>query len=257
MTLNVPTIILLSPHADDIALSLGGWLARTETENTGLLKKIEVFTGFNWSSTMPHTPEADGDTTKATELRILEEQRFCDRFGMSLSFGMLPDTSILKIDHLEPTNLDTDYRLVILRGLFAEHLQNTIAFAPISLGEHIDHRLFTRAILETKAEMLLTVFYEDLPYSTWFNEAKRLAVIREKLGESVASYHCQLGSAERQQKRECLRFYRSQINEEEVATVMDYHLTGPDNSFERVWVVEPSETQKALVAQLGFTSCNS
>lgn len=252
MQLNSASIFLLSPHADDIALSLGGWLAVVQDSYPELLKKMEVFTGFIWSSALPHISELAGDAVKATQLRKQEEQQFCDSFGLSLSFGALPDTSILNIDYLEPVDLNKDQRMTMLRETLVERVANKIVFAPVSLGDHIDHRICWRIASELSADSEMVVFYEDLPYATWYQDEERENIIKDKLGEQAIPFVCELGADKRATKQKNLSHYRSQLNETEIAGVMDYRITDPQRSLEVVWVVEPTQQQIVLLAEMGF-----
>lgn len=245
-------ILLLSPHSDDLALSLGGWLAYIKSEKPVLLNSIDAFTGFIWSQSLPHMQTVDGNSSKATAIRSDEDQRFFDHFGIDLSFGMLPDTSILKIDICEPISLETDQRFVLVKNMLGNNLEGKIIFSPLSLGDHIDHRIFTQAVIDAVEHTKLSVFYEDLPYATWYDEETRDALIKTKLGPHAIAFDCQLTPEHRKQKRAGLACYASQLNQKEIDDVMAYRSLDNDLSLERVWVINPTLNQIEDLESLGF-----
>ncbi len=254
---NTRKILLLSPHADDVALSLGGWLAFLRHHKMELLKEIEVFTGFTWSNVTPHMPEVTGNSVKATMLRKEEELAFCDSFNLLLSVGMLPDTSILNINYTDPVDIITDQRLVLLKDMLRDRIAGKTVFAPISLGDHVDHRIFTRVAMESKDQVEIMIFYEDLPYATWYGDEERNSIIAQKIGESALPFVCLLSERESRLKRESLEYYKSQLNDAEIEVTMNYQCTGNDERFETVWVISPSDLQIKLLREMGFISAKS
>jgi len=246
------SILLLSPHSDDIALSLGGWLAYIKNEKPTTFDDMQAFTGFIWSQSLPHLQATDGNAAKATKIRSDEDQRFFDRFGIDLVFGMLPDTSILKIDICEPIDLATDQRSILIKDMLKNNLTGKTVFSPLSLGDHIDHRIFTQTAIEIAEQTQLSVFYEDLPYATWYDEDKRNAIIKSKLGPHAVAFDCQLNTENREEKRIGLACYASQLNQEEIDNVMTYRHLSNDFSLERVWVIKPTLTQIKNLESLGF-----
>lgn len=252
MAPDLRSILLLSPHPDDIALSLGGWLAWVQCNRPSLFDDIEIFTGFTWSKCAPHVPDADGDAVRVTTLRQAEEESFCRKLGVMLTTGRLPDTSVLNIDMLEPVDLDTDQRLEYLLELLDGRIAGRLVFAPVSLGDHVDHRIVAEAARRSADLARVTVYYEDLPYAGRYDDFERLSIIKSKLGEKALPFYCELDASMRDTKRANLRCYPSQLNDKDIDAVMAYTPAGTDTIRERVWVIDPARDQIEDLQAIGF-----
>jgi LmbE family N-acetylglucosaminyl deacetylase len=163
MRLSPVRILLLSPHPDDIAWSLGGTVARLR--ETGAALSVLTFFG--------HTRYAPGSavhgTAAATLVRGVEEDAWASRTGVRLDRGDLPDASLR--GYTDETEMGPQPEPDIVRAV-VERLRVAVAsirphltFAPLAIGGHVDHRAVRLAVSATgRASGLL--WYEDLPYAS-------------------------------------------------------------------------------------------
>ncbi|MCB1054945.1 MAG: HAD hydrolase-like protein [Acidobacteria bacterium] len=160
--MNRPSVLLVSPHSDDIAFSLGGALA------AGLFDgwRRHQCTIFVTSCHAPYAPElTTGDAV--TAVRRAEDDAFCAFHDIELERGDLAETlvrgypSIASIfeprrpadDPLFGTTCELVARLV--RGF-------DLVIAPLGVGRHIEHVMVREACRRARPD---TLFYEDLPYA--------------------------------------------------------------------------------------------
>jgi LmbE family N-acetylglucosaminyl deacetylase len=157
-------ILLLSPHPDDIAWSLGGLVARLR--RTGAVMFAVTF--FGRTAYAPGSP-AHGSAA-ATQVRGIEEDTWAELAGVRADRGDLPDASLRGYDDDTEMGAEPDPEIVRatterLRGaltLVRPHL----TLAPLAVGGHVDHRavrLAVGALLPRLSPGLL--WYEDLPYA--------------------------------------------------------------------------------------------
>ena len=248
LTVDTP-IVLLSPHCDDIVLSVGGWLAKLKRLAPQMLDHMTVCTVFSWSKSSPRRPAYDGNSARVTELRSMEEHDYCERAGVALELLDLPDTSFLNIGYRDPLVLETDQRYVHLRQFLQDKLQNRIVIAPLSLGEHIDHRIVHECAKHHEAATVLTLYYEDLPYASWYDDTERQAYITKNLGEAASPLHIALEQADKKEKIDNLQCYPSQMNAREREEVSHYQAWGNELG-ETLWLARDQRLDPSLLAAL-------
>ena len=228
-------ILLVSPHADDVAYSLGGHLI------TGALpgKHCVLVTVFSVSDFAPYLLPPSGDSRVVSQVRADEDRRF----------AMSHDLQLIRLDHQEAPIRDN---IRHVNDLFKNHLEiighpylpqvrATIGgllqlkrwskvFGPLGLGGHIDHLLVRETLDSLFRKGSRFFFYEDLPYA----------------GEiAVEDYHSELplltaGMASTSLppsdwldlKLKCLKFYGSQVADKDLCSVIE--ATDRANG-ERVW----------------------
>jgi LmbE family N-acetylglucosaminyl deacetylase len=156
-------ILLLSPHADDIAYSVGGIVAllcaRAE------IQLMTVFGRSGWTCSQALS-EMSLDTVSA--LRDSEDRAYCVRRGIDFAPFDYPDSFTVGYDDAREltTTPDHDPRTadVVERiGDFVARHPPQVVLAPCGIGGHVDHR-----IVRTAAQALDgtdVFFYEDIPYS--------------------------------------------------------------------------------------------
>jgi LmbE family N-acetylglucosaminyl deacetylase len=169
--------IYLSPHFDDVALSVGGLL--WEQSRTG--ERVSVWTicggeppsgDYSPFAASLHTRWQTG--AEAIQARRVEDIKACQRLGARYMHFDIPDCIYRRSpktgDHLYaseealwiPVHPDEEE----LIGQLAEQMQSKIPpganiVCPLTLGDHVDHRL-TRAAAERLGTPLW--FYADYPY---------------------------------------------------------------------------------------------
>jgi len=164
--------LLIAPHLDDGALSLGGTLlAARQGPATGI--RTRVATVFSRSN---YTREGLGDVKVATPIRQAEERAVMSSIGVDVLFlGFLECplrgyTISHPLDYPKQFLAELDAGIVErisgrLAALFAEFDEILV---PLAVGEraHVDHRIVrTAASLAWKSHPAPSAqIYEDIPY---------------------------------------------------------------------------------------------
>ncbi|GAA3372919.1 hypothetical protein GCM10020367_30810 [Streptomyces sannanensis] len=159
-------VLLLSPHPDDIAWSLGGTVSRLREAGADLV----CLTFFNRTRYAPGNP-AHGDSRTATDVRRIEEDGWGALADVRLERCDLGDASLRGYD--DATEMGAEPEPEVLREV-AARLRSVIArvrpdavLAPLAIGGHIDHSAVRRAVagLAPVPDAAL-LWYEDLPYAS-------------------------------------------------------------------------------------------
>lgn len=170
--------ICLSPHFDDIALSLGGW-AWQQTENGNSVEIWTICAGDapgDVFSTFAQSLHARWQTgAEAVTRRRVEDRRSCEILRARLRHFTLPDC-IYRAHPQNPRDFLYASEHTIINEIhpaetprlheLAATLQAALPAAaeivcPMALGGHVDHRL-TRAAAELLGNPLW--YYADYPY---------------------------------------------------------------------------------------------
>lgn len=163
-------ILFLSPHSDDIALSIGGLLSRKILDSFDCYM-CTVFT------TSAHSPYVDckGNINKVTEIRGKEDCCFCAMHNITYIDGGFNETttrgykdidSIFQMSTPFGDPLYSKVEVFLKELLYSEPW--SFIFAPAGIGNHIEH-LMVREIC-CKYMLDKTIFYEDLPYGNDFDK---------------------------------------------------------------------------------------
>ncbi len=155
-------VLLISPHPDDIAWSLGVTVARLGAAGA-LMSCVTVFGCTRYA---PSSPQHG--TLAASALRAREEDDWSALTGVRVKRCDLPDASLRGFDDEtemgpEPESEIVHHVSARLRSAIAEERPDLIV-APLALGGHVDHTATRRALraLDPAVELL---WYEDLPYA--------------------------------------------------------------------------------------------
>jgi LmbE family N-acetylglucosaminyl deacetylase len=155
-------VLLLSPHPDDIAWSLGATVARLRAADA----ELHVLTFFGRSRYAPG--HAWHGHVAASRIRRAEELAWADRAGVTLRRLGLPDASLRGYDDETELGPTPAPELVddVLQALDAAcaRVRPDLLLAPIAAGGHVDHAAVRAAVsrLRTDAEVL---WFDDLPYA--------------------------------------------------------------------------------------------
>ena len=161
--------VYLSPHFDDVAFSLGGFVGR---HPGGVL--INLFTRGNFTAdggSARAPDEADIEATRAT--RSAEDRTFADGGGLEQMDLMLDEPMLRGRRPRGGEGIDDDVaQLQPLATRLAELAGRTtgrrILFSPAAIGDHVNHMATFRYIaqhLPLLEQHYSVVFYEDLPYA--------------------------------------------------------------------------------------------
>ena len=158
----ITRVLLLSPHPDDIAWSLGGTLARL----TGAGVEVWTLTFFTRSRYAPGHRTQDVEHVSA--VRAAEEHSWAGATGVVLLRGELADSGLRGYDDLTELGAQPEPDVVLdasalLRGVVDRHGMDAV-LAPGSRGGHVDHTAVRLAAAGLPAE-LPVLHYDDLPYA--------------------------------------------------------------------------------------------
>lgn len=177
-------LLVLSPHLDDAALSIGGAIAQATKNGTDVIIAT-VFTAdappstftspiireLNAAWNLGPSPMASRRTEDAAAVEVL---------GARHIHGGLPD-AIYRTDRngdsLYPTRQAVfsppspeDHIAIALNKLLTEWVEENqpdLIMCPLAVGRHVDHVITSETFRTVALDRRLNVFlYEDLPYST-------------------------------------------------------------------------------------------
>lgn len=178
---NKKNYIFISPHLDDAILSAGALIY--ELKNKGRIKIITIF-------------------TKGDELffkRKIEDINVCkylkiDYFHLDFTDVLWRNSSNL----IEEKNLEKTIINRLKKSI--KNNKDTIIFAPLSIGNHIDHRIINKICRDNYTNV---IYWEDYPYNLKY---KLSEVFIKKDNLSYFEYKKNLFI-----KEKLIKFYSSQI----------------------------------------------
>jgi len=241
-------VVLVSPHSDDVALSLGAaLLGSTKSEC------MHIVTVFSISKNT--AADLIKDVKIVTAIRMDEDRSFFLELGRDvravwlgredapLRLG-LPDESVFSCCRTDADLCETRH---IVNRLRAEYSAGSLLLAPMGLGNHIDHLIVRDAALALLREGFSVGFYEDLPYAADVSENNVLEY-SVQLG-LLAGEELMLSAIETdiaiQEKIDLLSCYRSQMDSRTADRVRTHtERSGKGSVVERVW--GPRRTVMAL-----------
>jgi len=258
--------LFVSPHPDDVALSCGGLVARLQ-ESGEAVAIATIFGGAGSQAELtPYQREAlgfgrrPGPLTPAGVMaeRALEDAAYAAAAGARLIRAGLPDAVFRGYEGDNPPTLvprpNDPPPHAWLRAAH-DRLRPAVAYLPLSVGGHVDHRLVHRAGIMALGGVRPSggsspdlscdlVFYEDLPYSAWaeFHSLEQLrpdqlAGFSPSL--ALVPEYVQLSDALLDRKLAGIRIYASQIDQ----------LFGSDSNMESV--IRARAAQVGAVAGVG------
>lgn len=232
-------MVLLSPHSDDIALSLGasllGWSA---------VSRLQIATVFSISNCT--ADDSVMNSPVVSIVRKAEDIAFIAFLGQETNIVWwdredaplrrnIPDESVF---HSEPSPIDLDESLYIMDRIRMEYRYIDILFAPMAIGRHIDHIVVRNAALELLAEGFPVAFYEDLPYaadSSLVEIDEYAACLANLAGQELSLCPIETGIFI-EEKVALISCYRSQMESRTESRVRSHAGRCSSNSVvERVW----------------------
>lgn len=202
--------LILSPHQDDIAFSMGGAL---------LLGRIDCPVAFNVFTNSRYTIHGDGDVMTVSALRLQEDQAYMKRFGLLTRYFGFSDASDRNYkDEQEYMSEQANARSDIIWNDVSRILKTAInemdpavIYAPLAIPSMIDHRIVAEIASEMLEEGLSVIFYEDWGYADTLSEDKCFMRVNA-LDKKMNSYTVSGFSID--QKMSGVMEYPSQTNEE-------------------------------------------
>lgn len=206
---------MLSPHPDDLALSVGGTILNLRSVGV----EIKVITFFTTSTFSPYLK-----TDRVPEVRIEEDRSYFSSLRIEYLHLDLPDTSVRYPSNLLGKGLLEEAELLgaVTRTL-ADEGGALFVFSPLAVGGHLDHRIVKRGA-ELSFPPSKLIYYEDLPY------------VAEMEWTGLEGWSkCEVDIREFWDERErLLRIYRSQVSEAELELVRRY-LSRGGRKVETLW----------------------
>ena len=212
-------IYILSPHLDDTFFSIGGVLA-VLSKSIKKIKNIVIFSHDQYV-----IKEYDAGVKANIALRKNEENMNCRSIGISPVYldyeAAYPGRGYANwndpIDEKRDASLIEDLSKKIREELGS--VKESLIFAPLSIGGHIDHRIVNRIAAGFKNEGFKVVFYEDLPYAAdqkFWMQVDNIKILDDLKGipfdiTEVISI-----------KKEFANTYKSQITSEEINILINY-----------------------------------
>lgn len=157
-------ILMLSPHADDVAYSIGGIVARLSMRAD--LRLMTIFGHSGWA--LPQASrEKSADAISAERER--EDRAYCARRWIDYDLLPCPDSFVMGYD--EATELSiaatddprTERVVNLIRNAVACRAPQVV-LAPCGLGGHVDHQIVRFAA--DSLDHVEVLYYEDVPYSS-------------------------------------------------------------------------------------------
>lgn len=218
--------IILSPHFDDAALSLGGFLAQKGSESlvaTFCAGRPDKAVSKPWDS-----QSGFRDSDEAMDSRT-EENR------ISLAYLHVPEQNVLNYDCLDSQyqsllSLATNREYKKIKGfilkLFNQYAGTATAFFAPGMEKHRDHQnvklAFLECVQEQKKENFTFYLYQDVPYADDFLNNRSLERVitmsgLERLQTLIAGTLAveqviiSLSEIDIEKKIEAVKMYKSQI----------------------------------------------
>jgi LmbE family N-acetylglucosaminyl deacetylase len=158
-------VLYVSPHADDVAFSAAGQLAR----DVGAGARVTVLTLF--------TPPEDRDAATGSRASFAdraarrgEDEAFARAFGAELAWGPWMDAIVRRRRYRTPQQLFSPLardEAPLVEAVRAE-LQTRVdagctrVVAPLGVGGHVDHQVTHAAVAQLTGAAI--EYYEDTPY---------------------------------------------------------------------------------------------
>jgi hypothetical protein len=231
-----PQAVLLSPHLDDAALSLGRLMLFGEVDDV-----IDVFSRVSWwRFEIPEGVLPVVQRTRDAEEDLVMRLTRCNLHRWEFAEAPLrgyPLREIFTTARL-PEAVAMHERIRERVRTFAAEKPEARWYLPLAIGNHIDHRIARDAALDglrdAKRSMDTIRFYEDLPYVAQqpgvqdFSDFLSAVVPGARLASEME--HVKAPS-----KRRLLRAYYSQLTASQIELVGKYGLRISSRNFERVW----------------------
>jgi LmbE family N-acetylglucosaminyl deacetylase len=162
-------IVVVSPHRDDAALSVGltiqRWLAARHTVTVVNCFTRTVYAPFSDAESL----HANDRMSYVTALRLREDETWQRQCGRGLTFVdlRLKDAPIrlrCAVDEVCQTPVHAEDKAIekIRKALSALTIEALVL--PLAFGDHVDHLTARDAAIVCSTDSLPTAFYEDLPY---------------------------------------------------------------------------------------------
>jgi LmbE family N-acetylglucosaminyl deacetylase len=219
----VGKVLILSPHCDDIAFSLGASMMAREwgDDVTGVV----IFSESRYSLSRGW----DNDVSEQTAVRNDEERAAAALGGYRVEFLAFPEPGVrpgyTQVTDIFSSDLDftrdpvwesVDERLRARLAEFDAAGGGTV-LSPLGVGRHVDHRITAAAFRAALPRLprVAPAFYEDLPYVARFTSQE----IRRLVPDDLALRPVLFSRGNLKDKLRVLRVYESQVSADDYDSV--------------------------------------
>jgi len=233
-------IFLISPHPDDIALSLG----------CTIIKNHELYDFYIWDVyTNKKYNKLLLNITQTIDQVKKEEFNVWQNFSINLIYDKYDDAQLRKNSNLgqilgssieERASIEYDEKLIHDVEIRYQNLITIIKpdyiGVPIAIGNHIDHIIMQEIALSNSKYNLF--FYEDMPYSINLQWYKRgIEKLYNKL--SLYEYNVDIAQLDLQNKLVLLAQYKSQLTQRDLRLIRNYYEErfNEQQIYEKIWLV--------------------
>jgi LmbE family N-acetylglucosaminyl deacetylase len=207
-------VFFISPHLDDAILSAGALI--NELKN---IKKITIVTVFTKASNKTSSSIKEFnrschclDSAKLFKNREKEDIKLCKHLKINYLHLGFPDAlwrddfnsmDDIFSNKINKTKKEKNLERTIIKKLkkIINDDENTIIFAPLSIGNHVDHRIINKIC---KDNFTNVIYWEDYPYNL------NLSIFEKFIKKSVFptfKFNKNLFV-----KKKLIKFYKSQIS---------------------------------------------
>lgn len=239
------TLLVVAPHSDDAALSVGGLLHLTWKR---WARHIGTLVG---KSDYVLQPQAYNGVAEVSATREQEERRFAHLLDATLHYGTALDAS-LRYKTRGPFREPSASHVTEFEGLvelWVQRLHPRLLLAPLGIGGHADHLAAGLAACSVAhrhdADLLL---YEDLPYAAVSDQTEGVA---SSLAKGRVRWLLPIGSAVLQ-KAAYLGVYASQFELSSVQRTVANHAWDGATWVERLWASTAPPIQSNTASALGL-----
>jgi LmbE family N-acetylglucosaminyl deacetylase len=235
--------VVLSPHSDDAALSIGGVLSKYHND-----VDITIFTLTGPSRCAGTCSSLYGDTPKITRIRKNEDILCAQYLGAGLVCADIEDGEMY-VDNFgvcwgdQIMSTPDDHRINLFYSSISSFFDKTSppdrVFCPIAAGAHVDHAAthvaFSSYAREKESYFSKTriFFYEDLPYCQYEYD-KLLSRIDDM--EAIKSHIVPIDLSK---KKNTIIPYQSQYFVDKICLDISLYskniITKSNKAFERIW----------------------
>lgn len=230
-------ILLISPHPDDIALSLGCTVMRYMEKYKFYIWDVFTTKKYNklsldFNSATQRIQQEEYDVWKHSEVELLYDDFEDAQIRFKSRIGQLLGDAVTEHDILQ-----RDEELVCKLRVRYNNLINLInpdyVGVPLGIGKHIDHLIIRHVALSFSKSKLF--FYEDMPYSInrkWYEKAIKSAHNMLIIKKNKISF----SNEQLQYKLKMLTKYKSQLAGRDLRHIANYY-NSECGMFENIWTV--------------------
>lgn len=237
-------LLVVSPHPDDAALSVGGLLQAA----AGWERHVGTLVGAS-DYRRPDAADSAG-LAAISELRRREDERFAALAGVTLHSGDAPDAPLrdpLRGPFHVPSAAHVE-ELARAIDDWVRRLRPALLLAPLGIGGHADHLAARRAsvgvALDRSIELL---FYQDLPYAAWESGLGGAG----RPSSASAGWVLPIGP-HLAGKLACLEAYASQFEVAAMQRLVAAHALADGEPVERLWSPPGRPLATATARALGL-----